>query len=71
MAENWAEIGAYGEGMRPQIRRNRHINERCGLVQDAAYLAVRDIVDQLYALDEEWRPVLHPTSSVPVMTPEK
>jgi len=34
-------------------------------------LAVRDIVDQLYALDEEWRPVLHPTSSVPVMTPEK
>jgi hypothetical protein len=34
-------------------------------------LAVRDIVDQLYALDEEWRPVLHPTSSVPVMNSEK
>ena len=34
-------------------------------------LAVRDIVDRLYALDEEWRPVLHPTSSVPVMNNEK
>ena len=30
-------------------------------------LAVRDIVDQLYALDEEWRPVLHPTDAVPNM----
>ena len=30
-------------------------------------LAVRDIVDQLYALDEEWRPVLHPTDAVPIM----
>ena len=30
-------------------------------------LAVRDIVDQLYALDEEWRPVLRPTEAVPNM----
>ena len=43
-AENWAEIGAYGEGMRPQIRRNRHINDRCGLIRDPAYLAVRDLI---------------------------
>ena len=43
-AENWAEIGAYGEGMRPQIRRNRHLNDRCGLVLDPAYLAVRDLI---------------------------
>jgi hypothetical protein len=30
-------------------------------------LAVRDIVDRLYALDQDWRPVLHPTEEVPVM----
>lgn len=42
--ENWTEIGAYGNGMRPQIRRNRHINEKCGLVTGAAYLVVRDII---------------------------
>lgn len=42
-AENWAEIGAYGEGMRPQISRRRHLNDRCAYVADAAYLAVRDI----------------------------
>ena len=34
-------------------------------------LAVRDIVDQIYALDEEWRPELHPTGTVPVMNNEK
>ncbi len=43
-AENWAEIGAYGEGIRPQIRRNRHLNDRCGLIRDPAYLAVRDLI---------------------------
>ncbi|MBQ7189194.1 MAG: right-handed parallel beta-helix repeat-containing protein [Kiritimatiellae bacterium] len=43
-AENWAEIGAYGEGIRPQIRRNRHINDRCGLILNPAYLAVRDLI---------------------------
>ena len=34
-------------------------------------LAVRDIVDRLYALDEQWRPTLHPTDPVPVMNKEK
>ena len=43
-AENWAEIGAYGEGMRPRISRNRHLNDRCGWVRGAAYLAVRDLI---------------------------
>ena len=43
-AENWAEIGAYGEGMRPIISRNRHLNDRCGWVCGAAYLVVRDLV---------------------------
>ena len=43
-AENWAEIGAYGEGMCPQIRRNRHLNDRCGLILDPSYLAVRDLI---------------------------
>ena len=43
-AENWAEVGAYGEGMRPIISRNRHLNDRCGWVRGAAYLAVRDLV---------------------------
>ena len=42
--DNWAEIGAYGQGMRPQIRRNRHINDRCGLLLDPEFLVVRDIV---------------------------
>ena len=43
-AENWAEIGAYGEGMRPQIRRNRDINERCAFLLDPEYVVVRDLV---------------------------
>ena len=43
-AGNWAEIGAYGEGMRPQIRRTKHINDRCLYVADAAYLAIRDLI---------------------------
>ena len=44
LAENWAEIGAYGEGMRPRISRNRHLNDRCGWVRGAAYLVVRDLI---------------------------
>ena len=43
-AENWAEIGAYGNGMRPQIRRGRHINDRCGIVMNPSYLVVRDLI---------------------------
>ena len=42
--DNWAEIGAYGEGMRPQIRRTRSINDSCGYVLNPAYLAVRDLI---------------------------
>lgn len=42
--ESWAGIGAYGEGMRPIINRNRHLNDRCGWVRGAAYLVVRDLV---------------------------
>ena len=30
-------------------------------------LAVREIVDKIYALDSEWRPELHPSASVPKM----
>ena len=40
---NWAEIGAYGDGMNPQIRRSRHINERCASIANPEYLALRDI----------------------------
>ena len=43
-AENWAEIGAYGEGMRPQISRNRDIDERCCFLANPSYLVVRDLV---------------------------
>ena len=43
-AENWAEIGAYGEGMRPQISRNRDIDERCCFLGNPSYLVVRDLV---------------------------
>ena len=42
--DSWAEIGAYGEGGRPQIRRTRHLRERCVYVPRAAYLAVRDLI---------------------------
>ena len=42
--DNWAEIGAYGAGPRPTIRRNRFINDRCAYVRRPSYLAVRDIV---------------------------
>ena len=42
--DNWAEIGAYGEGARPIISRTRHINERCVFLKDVRFLAIRDIV---------------------------
>lgn len=41
---DWAEIGAYGEGPRPTIRRYRDIDDRCALIEDAEYLVVRDLV---------------------------
>ena len=42
--DNWAEIGAYGTGPRPTIRRNRFIGDRCAHIVHPTYLAVRDLV---------------------------
>ena len=36
----WVEIGAYGEGARPVIRRNWHISERCAVITDPDCLRV-------------------------------
>ena len=41
---NWAEIGAYGTGGRPQVRRTRHFNDRAVYVRDASCLVVRDLI---------------------------
>ncbi len=43
-ADNWAEIGAYGEGARPTIRRNRFIGDRCARIFSDGHLVVRDLV---------------------------
>ena len=43
-AEDWAEVGAYGKGARPQIRRNRYILDRCAFVLNPQFLIVRDLV---------------------------
>ncbi len=43
-AENWAEIGAYGAGPRPVIRRNWDIGERCALVRNPDFLRIRSLV---------------------------
>jgi hypothetical protein len=42
-AEHWAEIGAYGEGARPMIRRNWDIDDRCALVRNPDYLRIRNL----------------------------
>jgi hypothetical protein len=42
--DNYAEIGAYGEGARPTIRRNRDINDRCILISTPSYLVIRDLI---------------------------
>jgi hypothetical protein len=42
-AQAWALIGAYGEGARPVIRRNRDIDERCVLIKNPDYLCVRGL----------------------------
>ena len=42
--DNWAEIGAYGEGPRPVIRRTRFIDDRCAHVASRGHLVVRDLV---------------------------
>lgn len=43
-ADNWAVIGAYGEGPRPTIRRSWDIAERCALVTDPDYLRISSLV---------------------------
>jgi hypothetical protein len=42
-ADAWAEIGSYGEGPRPVIRRNWHIDDRCVLITNPDYLAIRGL----------------------------
>ena len=42
--DNWAEIGAYGEGARPIIRRNWDIDDRCALVRNPDFLRIRSLV---------------------------
>ncbi|MHB8897737.1 MAG: LamG-like jellyroll fold domain-containing protein, partial [Thermoguttaceae bacterium] len=42
--QDWAEIGAYGSGPRPTIRRNWDIDDRCALVQNPDYLRIRGLV---------------------------
>ncbi len=43
-ADNWAEIGAYGTGARPIIRRNWDIDDRCALVRNPDFLRIRSLV---------------------------
>lgn len=43
-AERWAEIGTYGEGARPILRRNWDIADRCVRVVDPDYLHIRGLV---------------------------
>ena len=42
-SNRWVEIGAYGEGARPVIRRNWDIAERCALIRDPDFLRVRGL----------------------------
>ena len=42
--DNWAEIGAYGTGPRPIIRRNWDIDDRCALVRNPDFLRIRSLV---------------------------
>jgi len=48
--DNWAFVGAYGEvsvfgaEARPTIRRDRMFDQRCALITNASYLAVRDLI---------------------------
>lgn len=43
-ADRWAEIGTYGAGPRPVIRRNWDIGDRCALVQNPDFLRIRSLV---------------------------
>lgn len=40
----WAEIGVYGEGARPIIRRGGDIDERCALIKNPSYLHIHGLV---------------------------
>ena len=42
-AARWAEIGTYGAGPRPIIRRNWDIDDRCVLVRDPDFLRIRGL----------------------------
>ena len=42
-ADNWAEIGPYGAGARPMIRRNWDIQDRCALILDPDYLWIHGL----------------------------
>ncbi len=42
--DNWAEIGAYGAGPRPTIRRNWDLGDRCALVRNPDFLRIRSLV---------------------------
>ncbi|MBM3499455.1 MAG: hypothetical protein FJX74_12385, partial [Armatimonadetes bacterium] len=43
-ADNWAVVGAYGDGPRPIVRRNWDIADRCVLITDPDYLRVSSLV---------------------------
>jgi hypothetical protein len=43
-ADNWAEIGDYGAGARPIIRRNWDIDDRCALVRNPDFLRIHSLV---------------------------
>ncbi len=43
-ADNWAEIGPYGTGARPIIRRNWDIQDRCALILDPDYLWIHGLM---------------------------
>jgi hypothetical protein len=43
-ADRWVEIGTYGEGARPAIRRNWDIADRCALIKDPDFLRIRGLV---------------------------
>lgn len=43
-AERWAEIGVYGDGPRPILRRNWDIDDRCALVRNPNFLRIRGLV---------------------------
>ncbi|HEY3319573.1 MAG TPA: LamG-like jellyroll fold domain-containing protein [Planctomycetota bacterium] len=42
--DKWAEIGAYGIGARPIIRRNWDIDDRCALIRNPDFLRIRNLV---------------------------